>query len=128
MSTQLQIGWLATLAEAIRIKPAEIVMVGQARSGKTVLATMLTASGVSETMLKHQQVSDASINADVHLIVLRQYGRENAMQASQALGARVTPDELLALPRGQAVIRLAGETRVTLVDIGRPTTPPLFSA
>jgi hypothetical protein len=128
MSTQLQIGWLAALAEAIRIKPAEIVLVGQARSGKTVLATMLTASGVVETMLEHQQVSDASIDANVHLIVLRQFGRENAIQASQALGAKVTVDELLALPRGQAVIRLAGETRVTLVDIGRHTSPSLFTA
>lgn len=128
MSTQLQLGWLATLAEAIRINPAEIVIVGQARSGKTVLATMLAASGVAETILEHQAVSHASIDADVHLIVLRQYGLNNAIQAAQALCARVTPDELLALPRGQAVIRLAGETRVTLVDIGRPTTPPLFSA
>ena len=128
MSTQIQVGWLATLSEAIRIRPAEIVIVGQTRSGKTVLATMLTASGVAETILEHQEVSDASINADVHLIVLRQYGRENAVQASHALGVKVTTDELLALPLGQAVIRLAGETRVTLVDIRRPTATPLFSA
>ena len=128
MSTQPQLGWLATLAGAIRINPAKIIIVGQARSGKTILAAMLAASGVAETILEVQEVSDASIDADLHLIVLRQYGLKNAIQVSQTLGARVTTDELLALPRGQAVIRLAGETRVTLVDIGHPTTSPLFSA
>lgn len=127
-AVQKEVGWLATFLDAIRMTPAEVVIVGQARSGKTVLAQLLKSSGVKEAVTEHRLASEASFTQAVHLIVLRQNDVSGAHQLSEMLGKRATMNELLALPRGQALIRVAGKSNVALVDIARPDAGPLFSA
>ncbi|KQN76380.1 hypothetical protein ASF04_25635 [Duganella sp. Leaf61] len=127
-AAQQEVGWLADFLNAIRTTPAEIVIIGQARSGKSVLAQMLKSSGVKEAVTEHRLASEASFTQAVHLIVLRQNDVSGAHQLSEMLGKRATMDELLALPRGQALIRVAGKPNVALVDIARPDAGPLFCA
>lgn len=53
---------------------------------------------------------------DVHLIAFRQSSLRDAEILSESLNRRITPDELYSLPRWHALIRLAGQDSVVVVD------------
>lgn len=113
--------WFASFCTAVIERPAPVVMVGACRSGKTRLTDKLQEAlgklGAAAMVSEHQRADDISLK-NVHLVVFRQARFEDAAILSERLGkANATPDELLALPRWRALIRLAGgDTRVVMVD------------
>lgn len=111
--------WFVSLCAAVTDSLAPVVMIGATRSGKTRLATALQAAvveqGVTISIIERQK-AEGGVAAGAHLVVFRQSQYEDAAVISAALKKEFTPDELLALPRWKAAIRLADDSKSVLVD------------
>lgn len=66
-AAQQEAGWLASLLAAIHATPADIVIVGAARSGKSVFSQMLKSCGVKETVTEHRMPAEAPFDKTVEL-------------------------------------------------------------
>jgi hypothetical protein len=112
--------WFVTLCAALVASPAPVIMIGQCRTGKSRLAAALAAGiqkeGGAITVSEHQTARDVGLKG-AHVIVFRQSTFDDAaLMADAFAGRQVRPDQLLKLPRFHAIIRLAGESHVELVD------------
>lgn len=112
--------WFASFCAAVIERPAPVVMVGACRSGKTRLTDKLREAlgkrGATAMVSEHQRADEVGLK-NVHLVVFRQALFHDAAIISDALvKGQATPAELLALPRWHAIIRLAGEERIVIVN------------
>lgn len=136
--------WFTSFAMVLADTLPPVVMIGQCRSGKTRLAGVLIHEvlkhGVRASIREHQSVIEVDLSTgavmpeafrpepgdreqavrgalkDVHLVAFRQQSLWDAELVSEALNRRITPKELSSLPQWHAVIRLAGQDSVAVVD------------
>lgn len=136
--------WFSSLAMTLVDTLPPVVMIGRCRSGKTRLAGVLRHEvlkhDIRASIREYQSVREAEqANAvgspavfrpdlvshpdavrvtlkDLHLIAFCQRSMEDAELISEALNRRMTPDEMYSLPLWHAVIRLAGQDAVAVVN------------